>query len=163
MSAARVDGDRLWSRLMDMAEIGPGVAGGSNRQALSDEDKAGRDLFMGWAADAGCTFEFDEDGISDDEPMNDGGEMKGTCVDHQCVTMWDSSACSSSTLGCKWNAAEYSCWPNAFALSPVSMFSRLDLPQPLGPAINACWPGLKDQHKSVNTRFSPNEQFAFVI
>jgi hypothetical protein len=61
-----------------------------------------------------CTFEYDEDGISDDEPMNDGGEMKGTCVDHQCVTMWDSSECSSSTLGCKWNAAEYSCWPNAF-------------------------------------------------
>jgi len=47
---------------MDMAEIGPGVAGGSNRQALSDEDKAGRDLFMGWAAEAGCTFEFDQIG-----------------------------------------------------------------------------------------------------
>jgi N-carbamoyl-L-amino-acid hydrolase len=47
---------------MAMAEIGPGVAGGSNRQALSDEDKAGRDLFMSWAADAGCTFEFDEIG-----------------------------------------------------------------------------------------------------
>ena len=49
-------------RLMDMAEVGPGVAGGSNRQALSDDDKAGRDLFMSWAAEAGCTFEFDEIG-----------------------------------------------------------------------------------------------------
>ena len=47
---------------MAMAEIGPGVAGGSNRQALSDNDKEGRDLFMSWAADAGCTFEFDEIG-----------------------------------------------------------------------------------------------------
>ena len=57
-----MDGERLWSRLMDMAEVGPGVAGGNNRQALSDEDQAGRDLLMRWAADAGCTFELDEIG-----------------------------------------------------------------------------------------------------
>ena len=47
---------------MDMAEVGPGVAGGSNRQALSDDDRAGRDLFISWATDAGCTIEFDEIG-----------------------------------------------------------------------------------------------------
>ena len=58
----RVDGDRLWSRLMTMAEVGPGRAGGSNRQALSDEDKAGRDLFIGWATAAGCSIEFDQIG-----------------------------------------------------------------------------------------------------
>ena len=62
MSALRVDGERLWSRLMAMAEVGPGVAGGNNRQAISDEDKAGRDLLLAWAADAGCTFECDEIG-----------------------------------------------------------------------------------------------------
>ncbi len=50
----RVDGARLWSRLMDMAEIGATPAGGSNRQALSDEDAAGRELFEGWARAAGC-------------------------------------------------------------------------------------------------------------
>jgi N-carbamoyl-L-amino-acid hydrolase len=61
-STHRVDGDRLWSRLMAMAEVGPGVAGGSNRQALSDEDKAGRDLFIEWATAAGCSIEFDEIG-----------------------------------------------------------------------------------------------------
>lgn len=58
----RVDGDRLWSRLMDMAKVGPGVAGGSNRQALSDEDHAGRELLLSWAAEAGCTHEYDEIG-----------------------------------------------------------------------------------------------------
>ncbi len=58
----RVDGDRLWARLMAMAEIGPGVAGGSNRQALSDEDAAGRALLLSWAAAAGCTHHFDEIG-----------------------------------------------------------------------------------------------------
>ena len=58
----RVDGNRLWARLMAMAEIGPGVAGGSNRQALSDEDAAGRALLLSWAAVAGCTHQFDEIG-----------------------------------------------------------------------------------------------------
>lgn len=58
----QVNGERLWSRLMDMAEVGPGVAGGSNRQALSDEDLAGRELFIRWATEAGCTHEYDEIG-----------------------------------------------------------------------------------------------------
>ena len=32
----RANGDRLWDALMEMAKIGPGVAGGNNRQALTD-------------------------------------------------------------------------------------------------------------------------------
>ncbi len=58
----RVNGDRLWQRLMAMAEVAPTVNGGSNRQALSDDDAAGRALFLGWAAAAGCTSELDEIG-----------------------------------------------------------------------------------------------------
>jgi len=57
--AMRVDGDRLWARLMAMAEVGPGVSGGSNRQALSDDDAAGRALLLSWASAAGCSWEFD--------------------------------------------------------------------------------------------------------
>ena len=34
----RINGERLWDSLMDMAEIGPGVAGGNNRQTLTDDD-----------------------------------------------------------------------------------------------------------------------------
>ena len=30
--------DRMWSTLMDMAKIGPGIAGGNNRQTLTHED-----------------------------------------------------------------------------------------------------------------------------
>ena len=45
----RIDPDRLWAHLMAMAEVGATPAGGSNRQALSDEDAAGRDLFVRWA------------------------------------------------------------------------------------------------------------------
>jgi N-carbamoyl-L-amino-acid hydrolase len=58
----RVDADRLWSRLMAMAEVGRTPNGGSNRQALSDDDAAGRALFLGWALAAGCTSELDEIG-----------------------------------------------------------------------------------------------------
>ncbi len=60
--ANKVDGQRLWSRLMAMAEIGATVNGGSNRQAISDEDAAGRSLLLGWAEAAGCTAETDEIG-----------------------------------------------------------------------------------------------------
>lgn len=47
---------------MAMAEVAPTENGGSNRQALSDEDAAGRALFLGWATAAGCSHEIDEIG-----------------------------------------------------------------------------------------------------
>jgi N-carbamoyl-L-amino-acid hydrolase len=55
----RIDPDRLWAHLMAMAEVGATPAGGSNRQALSDEDAAGRDLFVRWAEEAGCSLSLD--------------------------------------------------------------------------------------------------------
>ncbi len=59
MSDMQTNSERLWSRLIDMAEVGATPAGGSNRQALSDDDRAGRDLFIGWAEAAGCSVELD--------------------------------------------------------------------------------------------------------
>ena len=59
MTDVRTNPERLWSRLMDMAEVGATPAGGSNRQALSDEDRAGRDLFVSWVEQAGCAMELD--------------------------------------------------------------------------------------------------------
>ena len=55
----RVNGDRLWSRLMQMAEIGATPHGGCNRQALSDADMAGRTLLSRWAEAAGCGVRVD--------------------------------------------------------------------------------------------------------
>jgi len=55
----KINGDRLWDSLMDMAKIGPGVAGGNNRQTLTDEDAEGRALFKSWCEDAGCTMGLD--------------------------------------------------------------------------------------------------------
>jgi N-carbamoyl-L-amino-acid hydrolase len=59
---ARIDSDRLWDSLMRMAAIGATERGGCNRQALTDEDRAGRDLFARWAREAGCLVEVDEVG-----------------------------------------------------------------------------------------------------
>ena len=58
----KINGDRLWNSLMDMAEIGPGVAGGNNRQTLTDEDGEGRHLFQKWCDAAGCSMGVDQMG-----------------------------------------------------------------------------------------------------
>ncbi|MCA0941292.1 Zn-dependent hydrolase [Salipiger pacificus] len=55
----RIDGDRLWDSLMEMAKIGPGIAGGNNRQTLTDEDAEGRALFRSWCEAAGMTMGVD--------------------------------------------------------------------------------------------------------
>jgi N-carbamoyl-L-amino-acid hydrolase len=58
----RINGQRLWDSLMEMAQIGPGVAGGNNRQTLTDADAEGRALFRKWCEDAGCTMGVDRMG-----------------------------------------------------------------------------------------------------
>jgi N-carbamoyl-L-amino-acid hydrolase len=58
----RINGDRLWDSLIEMARIGPGVAGGNNRQTLTDEDAEGRALFRKWCVDAGCDMGLDSMG-----------------------------------------------------------------------------------------------------
>ena len=55
----RIDADRLWDSLMDMARIGPGVAGGNNRQTLTDADAEGRALFQSWCEAAGMSMGLD--------------------------------------------------------------------------------------------------------
>ena len=58
----RINPDRLWDSLMDMAKIGPGVAGGNNRQTLTDEDGEGRHLFKKWCDAAGLVTGVDKMG-----------------------------------------------------------------------------------------------------
>ncbi len=55
----RIDPDRLWDSLMEMAKIGPGIAGGNNRQTLTDEDAEGRALFQTWCEKAGMDMGVD--------------------------------------------------------------------------------------------------------
>lgn len=55
----KINGNRLWDSLMEMAKIGPGIAGGNNRQTLTDEDAEARVLFQSWCEAAGMTMGLD--------------------------------------------------------------------------------------------------------
>ncbi len=78
---------RLWQRLNDMAAIGATPAGGCNRQALSDEDYAGRQLFEAWCRAAGCEVRRDAVGnVFARRPGRDAGAapvMSGSHLDTQ--------------------------------------------------------------------------------
>ena len=56
---ARINGKRLISRLMRLAEIGATPEGGCRRLALSDEDKAGRDWLCAEMKSLGMTVKVD--------------------------------------------------------------------------------------------------------
>lgn len=58
-TALRIDGARLWQSLMDLARIGGTPKGGVCRIALTDLDRQGRDLFVQWAREAGCSIRID--------------------------------------------------------------------------------------------------------
>ncbi len=55
----KIDGARLWDSIMEMAKIGPGIAGGSNRQTLTDADGEGRRLFQKWCDAEGLAMSVD--------------------------------------------------------------------------------------------------------
>src|SRR5215467_6885688 len=58
----RIDGDRLWQSLMELAKIGATEKGGVCRLALTDLDRQARDLFRQWGEAAGCTITVDKMG-----------------------------------------------------------------------------------------------------
>ena len=55
----RVNNGRLMQRLMDLAQIGSIDGGGCARLALTDEDKAGRDLVIAWMQELGLSITID--------------------------------------------------------------------------------------------------------
>ena len=59
MENLRIDGQRLWDSLMEMARIGATKKGGVCRLALTDLDKQSRDLFIAWCEQAGCQVSVD--------------------------------------------------------------------------------------------------------
>ena len=58
----RANGERFWDTIEASAKVGPGIAGGLRRLALSDSDREIRDLFRQWCAAAGCTVTVDQMG-----------------------------------------------------------------------------------------------------
>ena len=62
MDDPRINGERLWASVMEMARIGATPAGGVCRLTLSDVDKEARELFIAWCEDAGCAISVDRVG-----------------------------------------------------------------------------------------------------
>lgn len=62
MQKITVNQQRLWDSLMQMGEIGGTEKGGVCRLALTDLDKQGRDLFVRWCEEAGCSIRIDRMG-----------------------------------------------------------------------------------------------------
>jgi N-carbamoyl-L-amino-acid hydrolase len=59
MDALRIDADRLWDSLMQLARIGGTPKGGVCRLTLTEPDRQGRDTFIGWAKGAGLAVCID--------------------------------------------------------------------------------------------------------
>lgn len=87
MGDIKINGERLWNSLMEMAKIGATDKGGVCRLALTDVDKDARDLFVRWCEEAGCTVTIDQmgnifgrrDGKNADAPP----VMTGSHIDSQ--------------------------------------------------------------------------------
>ncbi|WEK46306.1 MAG: M20 family metallo-hydrolase [Candidatus Andeanibacterium colombiense] len=57
-----VDQDRLWRAHQEMGKIGALPHGGCCRLALDDDDRRGRELFIRWCREAGCSIRIDRAG-----------------------------------------------------------------------------------------------------
>ncbi len=62
IDALRVNGQRLWDSLMELAQIGATPKGGVCRLTLTDLDRQGRDLVTRWASAAGLRITIDKIG-----------------------------------------------------------------------------------------------------
>ena len=62
LSGLRINGERLWASLMELAQIGATPKGGVCRLTLTDLDKQGRDLVSRWAREAGMSVTIDKIG-----------------------------------------------------------------------------------------------------
>lgn len=59
---SRINGERLWASLMELAKIGATPKGGCCRLTLTDLDRQGRDLVIRWAKAAGLSVTVDKIG-----------------------------------------------------------------------------------------------------
>jgi N-carbamoyl-L-amino-acid hydrolase len=62
IGSLRIDLDRLLARLGALAEVGAIAGGGVSRLALTDADKAGRDLVVSWMEGLGLAVTIDRIG-----------------------------------------------------------------------------------------------------
>jgi N-carbamoyl-L-amino-acid hydrolase len=78
----RINSDRLMGRLNALAEIGATADGSCCRLALTDEDKAGRDLVTGWMRELGLEVRVDP--IGNIFGLRQGTESLANCAPVMC-------------------------------------------------------------------------------
>ena len=107
LSNLRINGPRLWEALMEMAKIGGTPKGGCKRLTLTDLDKQGRELFIGWCESAGCKVSVDAMGnLFARRPGTDNAlppVVMGSHLDTQ-PTGASSMACSACLARWRWCA-----------------------------------------------------------
>jgi len=89
LAELRIDGDRLWQRLVALGEVGavhgPSGEQGCARLALTDADREGRELVVGWMRDLGLSISIDAIGnVVATRPGSDPGAapvMTGSHID----------------------------------------------------------------------------------
>lgn len=74
----KIDGQRLWESLMDLATIGGTPKGGVSRLTLTDLDRQARDRVIGWLKEAGCSVEVD--GVGNIFAIRPGRDAKAPVV-----------------------------------------------------------------------------------
>ena len=131
----RTNGGRLWDSLMEMAQVGPGIAGGNNRQALTDADGEGRALFRRWCEAAGMTVSVDRLGTMF-------ARREGT--DPDAAPVWMGSHLDTQPTGGKYDGV----LGVLGALEVVRMLNDLDL-QTRHPLVVVNWTN------EEGTRFAP--------
>ena len=82
-SNLHTDSDRLWASLMEMAKLGATPKGGVNRQALTDLERQGRDLFIQWCRAEGCTIRIDN--IGNIFARREGSDVKDLSAEKRTV------------------------------------------------------------------------------
>jgi N-carbamoyl-L-amino-acid hydrolase len=84
LSPLRINRDRLLHRLDQLAQVGAITGGGVCRLALTDADKAGRDLVVSWMRDLGLSITVDQLGnVVGTRPGSESGApvMTGSHID----------------------------------------------------------------------------------
>ena len=130
----KINGDRLWDSIMEMAKIGPGVAGGNNRQTLTDADAEGRALFQTWCEAAGCTMGVDTMGTMFATPRGRATPMR--CRSMSAATSTPSRRAANTTA----------CWACLGGLEVVRTLNDL---------------GIKTKHPIVVTNWTNEEGTRF--
>lgn len=74
----KIDGQRLWESLMDLATIGGTPKGGVSRLTLTDLDRQARDRVIGWLKEARCSVEVD--GVGNIFAIRPGRDAKAPVV-----------------------------------------------------------------------------------